>query len=66
MKRKKTEEPETTIPKDEAVRRMTEKGYTCTLEGGVLQFSKRPDGPKALKKLVQDLEDVGYHASWGF
>lgn len=63
---KKTAEPETTIPKDEAVRRMKEKGYTCTLIDGVLQFGKRPENPKALKKLVQDLEDIGYHASWGF
>lgn len=44
---------------------MKKAGFKCELKDGVLQFEK-PEGNKELKRLVQTMDDIGYHASWGF
>lgn len=51
------------MSKEEYVRVITQKGYTATLESGVIILTL--DSEKALKKAFKDVRNMGYYASLG-
>lgn len=62
MSRKKIEHV-TTIPKDDAQRKMSQMGYPCRIVDGVLTFED-DFGTKDIMVLANTLMKIGYNASW--
>lgn len=60
---KKEKEPVTSIPKDEAQRKMSALGFPCRIVDGVLVFEDDLS-PSALGLLTNTLMKIGYNASW--
>lgn len=60
---KKEKEPVTSIPKDEAQRKMSALGFPCRIVDGVLVFEDDLS-PSALGLLTNTLMKIGYTASW--
>lgn len=51
------------LSKEEYVRIITQKGYTATLESGVIILTL--DNEKTLKKAFKEVRNMGYDASLG-
>lgn len=60
---KKEKAPVTSIPKDEAQRKMSDLGFPCKIVDGVLVFEDDLS-PSALGLLTNTLMKIGYTASW--
>lgn len=63
MSRKKKLEHVSSIPKDEAQRKMVQLGYPCRVADGVLTFED-DFGSKDFMVLANTLMKIGYNASW--
>lgn len=63
MSRKKQLEHVSSIPKDDAQRIMSQKGYPCKVVDGVLTFEDI-FGAKDIMALASTLTKIGYNASW--
>jgi len=63
MSRKKKLEHVSSIPKDDAQRIMSQKGYPCRVVDGILTFED-DFGTKDIMALANTLMKIGYNASW--